>query len=71
MPAARKPKAALVAPPLDQLPDMPTDNELMHRIVNAFVGGTGKKAIATKFGLDLAYVKGVIWFYLERYDDRA
>lgn len=57
-------------PSLDALPDLPQDHPVLHRIINSYVGGDGKKAIAAKLGISLAYVKGVIYTYLEQYDTR-
>lgn len=55
-------------PTLDALPRDATEHEILHRIVNARVSGDSKKALAAKFDLPMAYVNGVLHFYLERYD---
>lgn len=67
--ATRKPKAPPAdLPSLDNLPQMPMDHPVLHTIINQHVGGLGKKALAEKLGLPLAYIKGVIYTYLEQYD---
>jgi len=70
--ATRKPKAEAAEPaPLpspDNLPDVPMAHDMLHRIVNAYAGGTGVTALAKKFSLPLHYVKGVVHHYLTRYE---
>jgi hypothetical protein len=70
--ATRKPKAAVAEPvplpSLTDLPDVPMAHDMLHRIVNAYAGGTGVTALAKKFNLPLPYVKGVIHHYLTRYE---
>ncbi len=67
--ATRKPKPLPEdLPAVDALPPMPLDHPTLHTIINQYVGGTGKKALAEKLGLPLPYVKTVIYTYLERYE---
>lgn len=64
--ATKKDSEAL--PALEALPAIPMEHPTLHRIVNAFVSGTGKRELARKFDLPLTYIQGVIHFYLERFE---
>lgn len=61
-------------PALDALPPRALDHPTLHHIINAFATGagakgSGKKALAEKFGLPIAYINVVIYEYLEKYDN--
>lgn len=66
--ATRKKAAPLELPALDALPQLPTEHETLHAIVNFYVSGNSLTKCADKFGVPLAYIKGVIHHFLTRYD---
>ena len=67
MATCKKPEE-LPLPAQDALPPSAFDHPTLHKIINAYVGGTGKRTLVTKFGLSAAYINAVIYEYLEKYD---
>lgn len=66
--ATRKKATPPDLPALDALPQLPTDHETLHAIVNFYVSGNSQTKCAEKFGVPLAYIKGVVFHFLTRYD---